>query len=194
MLKGRRSRGHNEREQRRETSIPHGAGLRLGALILTRRLQRRSEQQETCTEPEYLGDLRNRARSPLVQIEIDAAGGTPKTIVERAASRKKESQRLARKREDSSLRFDEVWCVFDVDQHPNFAEAKDQARDNGIRLAVSNPCFELWLLLHFTDHRAYIERLNSVTVVRSSCRVITRARRQTCYGNAITKRFVALTN
>ncbi len=23
----------------------------------------------------------------------------------------------------------------------------------GVRLAVSNPCFELWLLLHFADHR-----------------------------------------
>lgn len=25
------------------------------------------------------------------------------------------------------------------------------ARDNAIQLAVSNPCFELWLLLHFRD-------------------------------------------
>jgi len=25
------------------------------------------------------------------------------------------------------------------------------ARDNGIELAVSNPCFELWLWLHFAD-------------------------------------------
>ncbi len=25
------------------------------------------------------------------------------------------------------------------------------ARDNGIRLAISNPCFELWLLLHFRE-------------------------------------------
>ena len=27
-----------------------------------------------------------------------------------------------------------------------------------IRLAISNPCFELWALLHFQDHTAYIER------------------------------------
>jgi hypothetical protein len=25
------------------------------------------------------------------------------------------------------------------------------ARDNGIELAISNPCFELWLLLHFRE-------------------------------------------
>ncbi|MFE4059017.1 RloB domain-containing protein [Streptomyces sp. NPDC059096] len=23
--------------------------------------------------------------------------------------------------------------------------------------AVSNPCFELWLLLHFTDHHAFVD-------------------------------------
>jgi hypothetical protein len=50
---------------------------------------------------------------------------------------------------------DEVWCVFDVDEHPKLAEARDQANANGIQLAVSNPCFELWLLLHFQEHRAH---------------------------------------
>jgi hypothetical protein len=29
---------------------------------------------------------------------------------------------------------------------------------NGIELAISNPCFELWTLLHFQDHSAHIER------------------------------------
>lgn len=48
--------------------------------------------------------------------------------------------------------------MFDVDEHPRIAEAKNQARDNGIRIAVSNPCFELWILLHFRDQRSHIER------------------------------------
>jgi hypothetical protein len=30
-----------------------------------------------------------------------------------------------------------VWCVFDVDIHPNLPEAKQQARDNGLSLAIS---------------------------------------------------------
>ena len=47
-----------------------------------------------------------------------------------------------------------MWCVFDIDTHPNVTEAKQQARDNGIFLAVSNPCFELWILLHFQDQFA----------------------------------------
>ena len=28
---------------------------------------------------------------------------------------------------------------------------------NGIRLAISNPCFELWLILHFQDHTAWLD-------------------------------------
>ncbi len=111
-----------------------------------------------CTEPEYFEDIRRHARSQLVDIEIDASSGTPKTLVERAAARKKASDRLARKRDDVTLLYDEVWCVFDVDEHPKLSEAKDQAQANGIHLAISNPCFELWLVLHFADQRAHIER------------------------------------
>ena len=32
------------------------------------------------------------------------------------------------------------------------------ARDNGIHLAISNPCFELWLLLHFSDNPGMQDR------------------------------------
>ena len=31
------------------------------------------------------------------------------------------------------------------------------ARDNGISVAISNPCFELWLVLHYTDHERWID-------------------------------------
>ncbi len=44
--------------------------------------------------------------------------------------------------------FDEVWCVFDVDDF-ELTAAVPLAVGNDIRLAVSNPCFEVWLLLHF---------------------------------------------
>jgi hypothetical protein len=48
--------------------------------------------------------------------------------------------------------------VFDIDDHPNVTTAKQLAIDNDVALAVSNPCFELWALLHFSDQRAHIER------------------------------------
>jgi hypothetical protein len=44
--------------------------------------------------------------------------------------------------------------------------AKQKAAANNIELAISNPCFELWLLLHFRDQRAHIER----HLVQSACK------------------------
>jgi len=45
-----------------------------------------------------------------------------------------------------------------MDEHPLVPEAKQQAQANAIDVAVSNPCFELWFLLHFQDQTAHIER------------------------------------
>lgn len=110
------------------------------------------------TEPQYFDDFRRYEHNPLVDVVIDDEGGSPKTLVERAASRKKEAEKEAKRFKDQNLKYDEVWCVYDVDEHPKLEDAFQQARDNGIKLAVSNPCFELWLLLHFAEQTAHIER------------------------------------
>lgn len=110
------------------------------------------------TEPSYFNGLRVSERARTVYLEIDDTGGVPKTLVERAADIKKSLRRSARKSGDSNSQYDEVWCVFDVDEHPNLHDALQQAKANDIKLAVSNPCFELWLVLHFQEQRASIER------------------------------------
>ncbi len=57
----------------------------------------------------------------------------------------------------------EVWCVFDVEakrtqtSRERLAEAvdsADHARGGPIELAISNPCFEIWLLWHKERHHA----------------------------------------
>jgi hypothetical protein len=116
------------------------------------------------TEPNYFNDLKHLTRS-LVDLEIEP-GGNPKTLVELAVGLKKTAEKDAKRSKDENLKYDAVWCVFDVDEHPRLAEAKQQARDNGIKVAVSNPCFELWALLHFQDQRRHIER----DEVRRLCR------------------------
>jgi len=61
---------------------------------------------------------------------------------------------------EEEAEIDEFWCVFDVEwplNHPSLKEAIERARKNDIRLAVSNPCFELWLILHFQDQRAWLD-------------------------------------
>ena len=54
--------------------------------------------------------------------------------------------------------FDEVWCVFDTDNHVHLSKAIADAGQSGIKVAVSNPCFELWLVLHVQDQTAYVDR------------------------------------
>ncbi len=101
----------------------------------------------------------------LIELELYRVGD-PKSVVERAVQKKRESETAAKRQRDSYLAYDRVWCVFDVDQHARLADAIQQARDNEIGVAVSNPCFELWALLHFQDQNAHITR----SKVQSLCR------------------------
>jgi hypothetical protein len=56
-------------------------------------------------------------------------------------------------RDNEADSFDDVWCVVEVDEF-DLGSAVTLARRERISLAVSNPCFETWLVLHFTDHTA----------------------------------------
>jgi hypothetical protein len=102
----------------------------------------------------------------LVDVEVaDIDATDPKSLVELASESKREARRRSRKTGDPNESYDEVWCIFDVDTHENLREACDQAKGNDVHLAISNPCFELWLLLHFQsqtrnlDSRAALQEL-----------------------------------
>jgi len=110
------------------------------------------------TEPAYFRYWRHETRNNMVTVEILPAGMDPRSLVRLAAERKRESERLADKLDNTFEKYDEIWCVFDRDEHPNFEGAKQHAHANGIRLAISNPCVELWFLLHYEDRRAHIKR------------------------------------
>jgi hypothetical protein len=103
------------------------------------------------TEPEYLKGFSKASRNPRVDIEVVDGAGVPKSIVEKAKELKRRAETRARRENDRNLAYDEVCCVFDVDEHHRIPDARQMAQNNGIQLAVSNPCFELWLLLHFAE-------------------------------------------
>jgi hypothetical protein len=107
------------------------------------------------TEETYLKYWHRRFRHS-VNVEIHEFHGTPAALVKRAATAKTANERAERKGRGRA--HDEVWCVFDVDEHPHLADAIDLATAHGICLAISNPCIELWFLLHFTEQTAYIDR------------------------------------
>lgn len=97
------------------------------------------------TEPLYVGALRRRF--PHVAVHIDEQHGPPLTLVQRAVALAKGKARAR----DPAHPFDEYWCVFDRDTHPDVDDARELADRHAIHVAMSTPCFEMWLLLHHED-------------------------------------------
>jgi hypothetical protein len=110
------------------------------------------------TEPEYLNALKfEPSVREVAAVEIRVAqadsGAVPLTLVRRAIEAR---TRAVSENEE----IDEFWCVFDVEwpiNHPNLAEAIALAEANEIKVAISNPCFEAWLILHFKEHGAWLD-------------------------------------
>lgn len=97
------------------------------------------------TEKQYFKGLRSAERNPAVRVVIKTSPRSPSEVVGHAA-------KLRRQSPDE---FDDVWCVFDVDEFRDIEAAVALAGRQRIGIAVSNPCFELWLLLHFDRHTAH---------------------------------------
>ncbi|MEI6389223.1 MAG: RloB family protein [Spirochaetota bacterium] len=107
------------------------------------------------TEPNYLEDLRKRWHIPNVVWKVlpSALGTGPEKVVQHAKNLAREKQA-----------WDEVYCIFDRDDHEHYKAALVQSRDLDRTMKVldsdekavfraipSVPCFELWFLLHFRD-------------------------------------------
>lgn len=98
------------------------------------------------SEPTYLGDLVDRYGLSTANVVVAGIGSDPRRLVATAKTLEKKERRLGES-------YDEVYCVFDRDQHAHFESASQEARDAKLTLARSWPCFEYWLVLHFVYHR-----------------------------------------
>jgi hypothetical protein len=92
--------------------------------------------------------------------------GAPWQVVDRA---------LKAKKEISKNFSDQIWCVFDVDDYwkqnkSKFEESLKKAKKNGIKIAHSNECWELWLLLHFDLIETEISRKDYGSKLKKSFR------------------------
>jgi RloB-like protein len=110
------------------------------------------------TEPQYLEQFAETHREAIVEVETVAAAGVPLSVVREAKKLKNEAGATAKRVKNQYLKYDSVWCAIDFDQHPNIPEALQMASRNGIKVALSNPCFELWLILHLRDAPGMIHR------------------------------------
>lgn len=103
------------------------------------------------TEPQYLEGFKRWVRNPLVEVKTEPHRGGPRRVMEQAIKLRAAAEKLARAEADDNARYDEVWCACDVDDFPDVEQARQRAQAEGIGFALSNPCVELWLLLHFRE-------------------------------------------
>lgn len=90
------------------------------------------------TEINYLEQLKDFFRLNNVAIDIlSSKNPSPLQVVEFANRNNKQ-------------KYDKVYCVFDKDMHSTFDEALQKCKKYKFEAIVSNPCFEFWILLHFT--------------------------------------------
>lgn len=121
------------------------------------------------TEPLYLEEIRAAYQLHTANVEVQPSQlGTAPIQVVRYAKKLFESGDLRKGIRPRS--FDQVYAVFDRDDHESYFNALDLAKSldgklrNDERLPVSVkaiasiPCFELWLLLHYEDIQAPIHR------------------------------------
>ncbi len=104
------------------------------------------------TEPYYLKSYISEFHSStrqLATILVEKTDkNTPVSLVEEAIAHQNRN----------GLKIDEYWVVYDREainkySHALHQQARQKADANGINIALSNVCFEHWLLLHLEDHR-----------------------------------------
>jgi len=105
----------------------------------------------------------DRSRVQIVILPTEGGLSSPRWLV----------QRLDEQREklDAGLEQDELWLLPDIDHHreKELSEAASQASQKGYRLAASNPCFEVWLLLHETDDLSDVQTHEEHTQAAAAC-------------------------
>lgn len=105
-----------------------------------------------CTESIYFSAVKDKLRAPNVHVEIlsrESNDSSPESVHAQIA--------------DFMCQYnieddDELWLVIDRDRwHERMLSqvAKLCAQNTHLNFCMSNPCFELWLLLHLEDIRNY---------------------------------------
>lgn len=93
------------------------------------------------TEPNYFQGLANFYK--LNNVKIVGKGATPMAVVNEASCLN------STEKKEYGDKYDQVYCVFDRDEHHDYNQAKIKAEKMGFITIYSWPCFEFWILLHF---------------------------------------------
>ncbi|MFP9139271.1 RloB family protein [Devosia sp. XGJD_8] len=122
------------------------------------------------TEPNYLEEIRQESRISSVDVRVlhSVLGTEPKQVVESAEAEFKRTKG-----------YERVYAVFDRDDHLTYDTALDMAvarnekwkNDEGVatkfEAIATVQSFELWLLLHFEDIKAFLHRTETLARLKT---------------------------
>ena len=162
----------NSPKERQRNQLERKLGRRAGydrILIVT---------EGTKTEPNYFGEIRSHFRLHTANVGIypGALGTDPLNVVEYARQLFVDGDRH---KHIPARAFDQVYAVFDRDNHASYHEALTRAaqldgtlrNDNRqkvpFRAVASVPNFEFWLLLHYENVQAPIHRDEALARLRA---------------------------
>lgn len=97
--------------------------------------------------PTYFETLKSHFRLDATKVQVEGSKGSTQPLL--VAKRAIAIKNAAKSRRSGTTPFDEVWCLIDGDYGHAIHNARSSANAHGILLAISNKCFEYWVLLHF---------------------------------------------
>lgn len=94
------------------------------------------------TEYFYFRSLKADSNREHLDLQVIQGDGKLERMLKTAVEHAKDPKRMVRDR-------DQVWCVIDHDGREGIEAKRLQAVNSNVKVAFSNPCFELWAIYHF---------------------------------------------
>lgn len=103
------------------------------------------------SEQEYFKEIKRQKRENRIKIIINNNTGVPTQLANKAITERRKNGRGT-----EMLKNDIVYLVFDRDTHKEMSETIRDLEAVNIKWVITNPKFELWILLHFKDVFRYM--------------------------------------
>ena len=108
------------------------------------------------TEPKYFREFIQFFKISQAQVKVidrESTASSPESVIKEMDYYKKSNPFKTK---------NDIYCmVIDTDRWgKNLKVAVDDARQRGYLVALSNPCFEIWLLMHFQDADTILKKAN----------------------------------
>ena len=108
------------------------------------------------TEPKYFREFIQYFKISQAQVKVtdrESTASSPESVIKEMDYYKKSNPFKTK---------NDIYCmVIDTDRWgKNLKVAVDDARQRGYLVALSNPCFEIWLLMHFQDADTILKNVN----------------------------------